>query len=104
GPAGGAAFGALLDLDADAPIPVAPPWTPTPIPTTGELLGDNLRRRRQQLGRGWSGLAPPGRALRGARAAWRGWREVFPTRRAPPDQPHPAGRGRPPAGHHRRPP
>src|SRR5829696_3910112 len=42
GMSGVAAFGALLDLDADASIPVAPPWTPTPIPTPGQLLQDNL--------------------------------------------------------------
>jgi diacylglycerol O-acyltransferase / wax synthase len=83
GPAGVAAFGALLDLTADAPTPVAAPWTPTPLPTTGELLGDNLRRRRQQLGRGWSGLAHPGRTLRRARVAWPAWREVFTEQRAP---------------------
>ena len=53
GAAAAAAFGALLDLTADAPTPVAPPWTPTPIPTAGELLRDNLRRRRKELGRGW---------------------------------------------------
>ena len=35
GAAGLAAFGALLDPTADAPTPVAPPWTPTPIPTAG---------------------------------------------------------------------
>jgi WS/DGAT/MGAT family acyltransferase len=83
GPAGVAAFGALLDLTADPPTPVAPPWTPIPIPTTAELLGDNLRRRRQELGRGWSGLAHPGRTLRQARAAWPAWREVFTEQRAP---------------------
>jgi WS/DGAT/MGAT family acyltransferase len=83
GPSGVAAFGALLDLAADAPAPVARPWTPTPIPTTRALLGDNLRRRRQQLGRGWSGLAHPNRTLRQARAAWPAWREVFTEQRAP---------------------
>jgi diacylglycerol O-acyltransferase len=83
GPAGVAAFGALLDLDADAPTPVAPPWTPTPIPSTRELLGDNLGRRRQQLARGWSGLAHPSRTLRRAQAAWPAWREVFTEQRAP---------------------
>jgi diacylglycerol O-acyltransferase len=83
GPAGVASFGALLGLTADAPIPVAPPWTPAPIPTTGELLGDNLRRRRRELGRGWSGLAHPGRTLRRAQAAWPAWREVFTEQRAP---------------------
>jgi diacylglycerol O-acyltransferase len=83
GPAGVAAFGALLDLTPEGPTPVAPPWTPTPIPTTRELLGDNLRRRRQQLGRGWSSLAHPARTLRRARAAWPAWREVFTEQRAP---------------------
>jgi diacylglycerol O-acyltransferase / wax synthase len=83
GPAGVAAFGALLDLTADAPTPVAPPWMPRAIPTTTELLGDNLCRRRQQLGRGWSGLAHPRRTLRQARAAWPAWREVFTEQRAP---------------------
>jgi diacylglycerol O-acyltransferase / wax synthase len=83
GPAGVAAFGALLDLTAEGPSPVAAPWTPTPIPITAELLGDNLHRRRQQLGRGWSGLAHPARTLHRARAAWPAWREVFTEQRAP---------------------
>ncbi|HEX8862576.1 MAG TPA: wax ester/triacylglycerol synthase family O-acyltransferase [Actinomycetes bacterium] len=83
GPTGVAAFGALLDLTANATTPVAPPWTPTPIPTAGELLRDNLRRRRQELGRGWSDLAHPGRTLHRARRAWPAWREVFTEQRAP---------------------
>jgi diacylglycerol O-acyltransferase len=83
GPAGVAAFGALLDLTADAPTPVVAPSTPAPIPAATELLGDNLRRRRRQLGRGWSGLAHPARALGRARAAWPAWREVFTEQPAP---------------------
>jgi WS/DGAT/MGAT family acyltransferase len=83
GAAAVAAFGALLDLTADAATPVAPQWTPTPIPTAGELLRDNLRRRRQELGRGWSGLAHPGRTLRRARRALPAWREVLTEQRAP---------------------
>src|SRR5512133_1818966 len=79
-----AAFGALLDLTPDAPTSVAPPWAPRPIPTAGELLRDNLRRRRQELGRGWSGLAHPARTLRRAEAAWPAWREVLTDRPAPP--------------------
>jgi diacylglycerol O-acyltransferase / wax synthase len=71
GVAGMAALGALLDLDADAPTPIAPPWTPTPIPTAGELFRDNLRRRRQELGRGLSGLTHPSRARRGPDGALR---------------------------------
>ncbi len=78
-----AAFGALLDLTADAPDPAAPPWTPTPIPTGGELLRDNMRRRRKELGRGWSGLVHPRRTLHLARRALPAWREVLTERAAP---------------------
>jgi diacylglycerol O-acyltransferase len=83
GAAGVAAFGALLDLTADAPTPVAPPWTPTPIPTAGELLRDNLRRRVQGLERALLGLAHPSRTLRRARRAWPAWREFLAEQRAP---------------------
>jgi diacylglycerol O-acyltransferase len=83
GAAGVAAFGALLDLTADAPTPVAPPWTPTPIPTAGALLRDNLRRRLQELGRGCSGLVHPGGTLREARRALPAWREVLTDKPAP---------------------
>ncbi|HEU4898844.1 MAG TPA: wax ester/triacylglycerol synthase family O-acyltransferase [Actinomycetota bacterium] len=78
GVAGVAAFGALLDLDADAPTPVAPPWTPTPIPSAAELLDDNLRRRLRGLGHGLSGLAHPSRQ----RTTTTTWREAF-AERAP---------------------
>jgi diacylglycerol O-acyltransferase / wax synthase len=83
GAAGVAAFGALLDLTADAPTPVAPPWRPIPIPTAGALLRDNLRRRGQEFRRGWSGLAHPGRTLRQAREALPAWREVLTDKPAP---------------------
>ena len=83
GPAGVAAFGALLDLTADPPSPVAQPWTPTPIPRPGELLRDNLRRRRQELRRGWSGMTHPSSTLSRARAAWPAWREVLTEQPAP---------------------
>src|SRR6266511_3133506 len=83
GAAAAAAFGALLDLTADAPAPAAPQWTLTSIPTAGELLRDNLRRRRQELARGWSGLVHPGRTLRVARRALPAWREVLTEQRAP---------------------
>jgi diacylglycerol O-acyltransferase / wax synthase len=83
GPAAMAAFGALLDQTADAPDQGAPPWTPTPSPSTGELLRDNLRRRRQELGRGWSGLVHPSRTLSLARRALPAWREVLTEKPAP---------------------
>ncbi len=83
GMAGMAAFGALLDLAADAATPVAPPWTPTPSPTAGELLHDNLHRRLHGLGRAGSSLAHPARTLRQARRAWPTWREFLAEQRAP---------------------
>jgi diacylglycerol O-acyltransferase / wax synthase len=70
GVAGVAAFGALLDLAADPPTLVAPPWAPTPTPGAGALLRDNLRRRLQGLGRRLSGLAHPSRRRRGSLAEW----------------------------------
>jgi diacylglycerol O-acyltransferase / wax synthase len=56
GVAGVAAFAALLDGTAGAPVPAVPPWTPAPLPSAGELLADNLRRRLRGLRRGLSGL------------------------------------------------
>jgi diacylglycerol O-acyltransferase len=71
GVAGLAAFGALLDLDAGAPVSAVPPWTPAPIPSAGELLGDNLRRRLDGLGRRLSSLAHPNRPRRASSGALR---------------------------------
>jgi diacylglycerol O-acyltransferase / wax synthase len=91
-----AAFGALLDPAPDAPAPAAPPpWTPAPTPAVGQLLADNLRRRRAELGLGWSGLAHPSRTLRQAQAAWPAWREVLTEQPAPRTSlNHPVGAGR----------
>ena len=83
GVAGVATLGALLDQTADAAGPVAPPWTPAPVPTAGELLQDNLRRRVQGLHQASSGLAHPARTLRRARVTWPAWREYFAEQRAP---------------------
>ena len=90
-----AAIGALLDPAPGAPAPVEPPWTPAPIPTASELLRDNLRRRRQEVGRGCSGLAHPGRTLRQARQALPAWQEVLTEHPAPHTSlNHPVGAGR----------
>ncbi len=87
GPAAMAAFGALFDQTPDPPDlavpPAVPPWTPTPIPSAGQLLRDNVRRRRRELGHGWSGLVHPRRTLRGARRALPAWREVLTEQPAP---------------------
>jgi len=90
-----AAFGALLDPVPGAPAPAAPPWTPAPIPAASQLLADNLRRRRAEVGRGCEGLAHPGRTLARARAAWPAWREVLTEKPAPRTSlNHPVGDGR----------
>jgi WS/DGAT/MGAT family acyltransferase len=90
-----AVFGALLDLAPGAPVPAAPPWAPAPIPATGELLADNLRRRRAELGNGWSALTHLSRTLRQARQALPAWREVLTERPAPHTSlNHPVGSGR----------
>ncbi len=83
GISGMAAFGALLDLAADTPAAVAPPRTPAPIPSAGQLFRDNLRRHMQGLGRALSGLVHPVRTLRRARRVWPAWREFFTEQRAP---------------------
>ena len=90
-----AAFGALLDLAPGGPSPAAPPWTPAPIPSAGQLLADNLRQRQTELRRGCAGLAHPGRTLRQARQALPAWREVLTERPAPRTSlNHPVGPGR----------
>jgi WS/DGAT/MGAT family acyltransferase len=72
-----AAFAALLDDSPDPGTPVAPLWSPTGLPTTGELLRDNLRRRQLELRRAASGLTHPARTLRQVHAALPAWREVL---------------------------
>jgi diacylglycerol O-acyltransferase len=82
GISGLAAFGALLDLAADTPAAVPSPWTPAPIPSAGQLLYDNLRRRLRGLGRGLSSLTHPIGTVRRARRTSPAWREFF-AERAP---------------------
>ncbi len=83
GIAGVAAFGAFLDLDAEAPTSAAPPWTPAPIPSARELLDDNLRRRLQGLDRAVAKLAHPLDVARQVRLDWPAVREAFAEQRAP---------------------
>lgn len=93
----------LLDLAADTPASVAPPWTPAPIPTADQLLRDNLRRRLHGLGRGLSSLADPGGTLRQAGRIAGGMARVLRRARLT-DQPQPSHRRRPPAGDRPQPP
>ena len=78
-----AVFGALLDLTSEVPTVVATPWNQAQVPGTAELLQDNLRRRREELGRAWSGLVHPGRTLRRTRQVLPAWREVLMDKPAP---------------------
>ena len=61
----------------------APPWTPQPPPSAGELFRDNVLWRIQGLAYVSSGLVHPRRTLHGIRAEWPTWREVFTEERAP---------------------
>jgi WS/DGAT/MGAT family acyltransferase len=83
GVAGVAAFGAFLDVRADAPAPSPPPWTPAPVPSGRELFRDNLRGRIHGCQGLLSGLAHPARTVRGVRRAWPAVRETFAEGRAP---------------------
>ena len=83
GAAAAATFGALLDLSADPPTLDARTWSPAPTPSSAELLHDNVRRRRQELGRGLAGLTHPARTLRHARETLPAWREVLAEKPAP---------------------
>jgi WS/DGAT/MGAT family acyltransferase len=88
-------FGALLDQAPGAPAQAVPPFTPAPIPAASRLLADNLRRRRAELGRGWSGLTHLGRTTRRARRTLPAWREVLTEQPAPRTSlNHPVGTGR----------
>jgi diacylglycerol O-acyltransferase / wax synthase len=81
GVAGVAAFTAFLDGAADTPLPAIPPWTPAPLPSAGELLADNLRRRLRGLGQGLAGLTHVSRSK--SRHGSRGALAEFFAERAP---------------------
>ncbi|HYV01240.1 MAG TPA: wax ester/triacylglycerol synthase family O-acyltransferase [Actinomycetota bacterium] len=83
GVAGVAAFGAFLDFAPDAPQPIAPPWSPAPIPSTRDLFDDNVRRRLQELHGVVSKLAHPIDVVGQARRAWPAFQEAFAEGRAP---------------------
>src|SRR5215207_4599505 len=74
---------ALLDPAPDTPAPPAHPWTPTPWPSAGELLADNLHRHLQRLASTFSVLARPRTTMRRLRAAWPAIRELLAEKPAP---------------------
>jgi diacylglycerol O-acyltransferase / wax synthase len=78
-----ATISALLGTAPDTPAPPALPWTPTPWPTAGELLADNLHRHLQRLASTFSVLARPRTTMRRLRAAWPAIRELLAEKPAP---------------------
>jgi diacylglycerol O-acyltransferase len=78
-----ATISALLDTAPDTPAPPAHPWTPTPWPSAGELLADNLHRHLQRLASTFSVLARPRTTMRRLRAAWPAIRELLAEKPAP---------------------
>jgi len=83
GVAGVATLAAFVDPVPGPPQMSAPPWSPSPLPSTRELFQDNLRRRRRELGRALSALAEPIATARRLRRSWPAARELFAEGRAP---------------------
>lgn len=83
GVAGLAALGAFVDVVPDPAEIQPPPWAPAPMPTTRELVLDNLRDRLRALARMLDKLAHPVRTLRAARRGWPAVREAFFEEKAP---------------------
>lgn len=77
GVAGLAALAALVDAVPDPPETTPPPWTPAPMPTSGELFADNVRGRVRGLGAFLDKLGHPVRTVRAARRGWPAVREAF---------------------------
>jgi WS/DGAT/MGAT family acyltransferase len=83
GIAGVATVGAFLDSVPDAaPSPIRP-WSPASLPTTQELLVDNIQRHIKRLGHAAATVAHPLTMARRVRAAWPGMRELFSAAPAP---------------------
>jgi WS/DGAT/MGAT family acyltransferase len=83
GVAGVATLAAFFDPVPDPPEMSAPAWSPSPLPSTGELFRDNLRRRRREIDRALSALAQPIATARRLRRSWPAARELFAEGRAP---------------------
>ena len=84
GIAGMATLVSLLDLEPDAAVQPGKAWTPAPAPSSGELIADNVRARRQALSRRLGGIAHPVTSYRRWREAMPALREVFADEPLPP--------------------
>ena len=76
GMAGVATMASFLDLEQDAELPVAEPWTPAAPPTERELLDDVRSTRRIARRRRLVRLAHPIDGLRNVAAAWPAIHEI----------------------------
>jgi diacylglycerol O-acyltransferase / wax synthase len=83
GVAGVATLGAFVDAEPEPPETTAPPWTPRPMPSSNDLLADNLRRRRHGVERALDALAHPVATLRRVQGALPALREMFAEGSAP---------------------
>ena len=83
GVSGIATLGAFLDVIPDLPEQEAPPWTPAPMPTSGELFVDNLHRGLDKLGRTLTTVVHPARTMEKVRRSLPALRETFAGGRAP---------------------
>jgi diacylglycerol O-acyltransferase len=72
-----AALGAFVDPIPEAHEVEAPPWTPAPMPSGGQIFRDNVRRRLEELDRFLSALARPVDSFRRIRRGWPAAREMF---------------------------
>ena len=72
-----ALLGALFEDSPDAAVPSAPQWFPVPIPSSRDILIDNLRSRGRSLDNAISWLAHPMPGLRRLGAIPVSLREVF---------------------------
>lgn len=83
GVAGVATLTAFVDAVAEPPPTIPARWSPSPPPSTRDLLADNARRRVSEVERALRAVWTPIRTLRSWRSAWPGVRELFAEGRAP---------------------
>jgi diacylglycerol O-acyltransferase / wax synthase len=77
GMAGVAALGAFMDAEPLTTLPVAQSWTSRPIPSSWDLLRENVRRHVQAFVAAMIKLAHPITTVRRLRRAWPAVREAF---------------------------
>jgi diacylglycerol O-acyltransferase len=83
GMAGVATITTFLDATPNAVFGPRRPWTPAPVPTEGELLDDQRRRRQQKLRRALSMLTHPVATGQHVLTAWPAIRELIADRPLP---------------------